>query len=53
MKKMTKYGMAAMMGGMGIFGYMYMKKHPELAQKMKEIAMEANKMMYNKLDDNM
>lgn len=48
--KMSKT-MMAMMGGLGIFGYMYLKKHPDKMNKMREIMMEANRMMYNKLDN--
>lgn len=43
--------MMAMMGGLGIMGYMYFKKHPEKMSKMREMMMEANRMMYNKLDN--
>jgi 23S rRNA maturation mini-RNase III len=42
--------MATMFGGMGIIGYMYLKKHPEKVQMMKDMAKDATKTIYNKLD---
>ena len=42
--------MMAIFGGIGIFSYMYLKKHPEKLDKMREVGMEASQMMYNKLD---
>lgn len=48
--KMMTMKMVAMMAGMGMFGYMYLKKHPEKVQMMKDMGKEASRMMYNKLD---
>ena len=47
--KMVKK-MFMLFGGMGVLGYMYLKKHPEMIESMREFGMEASKMMYNKLD---
>lgn len=44
--------MMAIMAGMSIMGYMYLKKHPEKVEMMKEMGKEASRAMYNKLDDN-
>ncbi len=49
MKMMTK--VMAAIGGMGIFGYMYMKKHPETACKMREMGKNVSQMMYNMFDE--
>ncbi|MBR1937042.1 MAG: hypothetical protein IJ842_05040 [Bacilli bacterium] len=51
MKKMNSLLLASMLGGMGVFGFMYLKKHPNVMCMMKDMAMEANKSMYNKLDN--
>ena len=51
MKMMSMKMMAMMMAGMSIMGYMYLKKHPEKIQMMKDMGKEASKMMYNKLDN--
>ncbi len=48
MKNMT---MAAMLGGMGVAGYMYMKKNPEVANNMKNMIKSAAKKTYETLDD--
>ena len=49
MKMMSK--MMALMAGVSVMGYMYLKKHPEKIQMMKEMGKEASRAMYNKLDD--
>ena len=48
---MMSMKMMAIIAGMGMIGYMYLKKHPEKMQMMKEAGKEASRMMYNKLDD--
>ena len=48
MKMMSK--MIAILGGGGLFGYFYLKSHPEAMAKMKEMGKEASRMMYNKFD---
>lgn len=49
MKNMT---MAAMLGGMGIAGYMYMKKNPSIMHNMKNITKSAAKKVYETLEEN-
>ena len=48
--KMSIMKMATILGGMGVMGYMYFKKHPEMVRKMRDMGKEASRMMYNKLD---
>lgn len=48
MKMMTK--MIAAIGSMGVLGYMYMKKHPDAACKMREIGKDVSQKMYNMFD---
>lgn len=48
MKMMTK--LMAVMGGMGVFGYMYMKKHPDAVCKMREVGKNVSQRMYNMFD---
>ena len=48
MKTMMK--MMAFLGGGGILGYMYLKKHPEKMEMMRELGKEASRKMYNKFD---
>ena len=48
MKNMT---IAAVLGGMGIAGYMYMKRNPEVMRNMKVMAKSAAKKTYDKLDE--
>ena len=43
--------MAAVMGTMGIAGYMYLKKHPEIINNMKKTFKETSKKMYYMFDD--
>lgn len=47
MKHMT---IAAMLGGMGVAGYMYMKKNPQAMDNMKNMVKNAAKKTYEKLD---
>lgn len=53
MKKNTMKHMAtaAMLGGMGVAGYMYLKKNPEVVDNMKHMAKTAAQKTYQKLDD--
>ena len=53
MKKNTMKNMAtaAILGGMGVAGYMYMKKNPEIIHNMKCMAKNAAKKTYEKLED--
>ena len=48
MKTMMK--MMAFLGGGGLLGYMYLKKHPEKLEMMRELGKEASRKMYNKFD---
>lgn len=50
-KKMNGATLAAVLGGMSIAGYMYMKKNPETAKNMKNMAKSITKKAYEKLDD--
>ncbi len=43
--------MAAMLGGMGVAGYMYMKKNPNMMQDAKNMAKNMAKKAYDKLED--
>ena len=43
--------MVMMIGGMGVMGYMYLKKHPEKINKMKKMGRDASRKMYNMLDE--
>lgn len=43
--------MAALAGGAGVVGYMYLKKHPEKIALMKCACKDASRVIYNKLDD--
>lgn len=42
---------AAIIGGVGIASYMYMKKNPELMMQMKNLTKDAAKKAYDKLED--
>ena len=42
---------AAILGGMGVAGYMYFKKNPNAMSNMKEMAKNAAKGAYDKLED--
>ena len=43
--------MAAILGGMGMAGYMYMKKNPNAIDNMKDMAKGMAKDAYNMLED--
>lgn len=49
MKMLMK--MAALAGGVGVVGYMYLKKHPEKIEMMKSACKDASRTIYNKLDE--
>lgn len=53
MEKGSKKGMilAAILGGMGVAGYMYIKKNPLLMCEMKEMTKEMAKKTYEKLEN--
>ena len=51
-KKMNSITMAAILGGMGVAGYMYMKKHPEVTHNIKSMIRSAAKKTYESMDDN-
>lgn len=53
MEKKSKKTMAlmALIGGMGVAGYMYMKKNPDLMCQMKELTKDIAKKTYDKLED--
>lgn len=55
MQKKTKNKMmaAAILGGVSLAGYMYMKKNPNAMDNMKEMAKNAAKKAYNTLEDSM
>ena len=48
MKLMMK--MMMILGGGGLLGFMYLKKHPEKVEMMKNLGKEASRKMYNQLD---
>ena len=48
--KMMSMKMMAILGGMGLMGFYYLKNHPEAKEKMREIEKEASRKMYQKLD---
>lgn len=50
-KTMNKMMWAAILGGMGVAGYMYMKKNPNAMSNMKEMTKNVAKMTYDKLED--
>ena len=50
-RSMNKMMWAAILGGMGVAGYMYMKKNPNAISNMKEMAKNAAKKTYDKLED--
>ena len=43
--------MMAVLGGMGIAGYMYMKNNPSVAHNMKHMTKNAAKKVYDTLDE--
>ena len=50
-KSMNKMMWAAILGGTGVAGYMYMKKNANAMSNMKEMAKNAAKKTYDKLED--
>lgn len=48
MKMMVK--LMLLLGGSGLLGMLYLKKHPEKIQMMKDLGKEASRKMYNQLD---
>ena len=50
MKIISMKMMAMMMAGMGMIGYMYLKKHPEKMQMMKDMGKDISQMMNDKTD---
>lgn len=50
MKKNTMKTMV-MLSGLGIAGYMYMKKNPDMMNNMKGMVKQMAKKTYNKLED--
>ncbi len=46
----TMMKMMTFFGGVGIMGYMYLKKHPEKVSMMKQMGKEMTRKMYNYLD---
>lgn len=53
MEKSSKKSMimAAILGGMGVAGYMYIKRNPLLMCEMKEMTKEMAKKTYDKLEN--
>ena len=43
--------MAAILGGMGFMGYMYLKKHPEMKNMMMQMGKDTSRKMYNMFDE--
>ena len=50
-KKMNKMTWAAILGGMGVAGYMYMMKNPTAMKNMKEMVKGAAKRTYEMMDE--
>ncbi len=50
-KKTKRYMTLAILGGMGVAGYIYMKKNPDLLCQMKEMTKDMAKKTYEKLED--
>ena len=48
--KMILLEMIGITGAASLIGYMYIKKHPEKLQQMKENLKEMSCILYNKLD---
>ena len=51
-KTMKNAAIAAALGGMGVAGYMYMKKNPAVMDNMKNMTKSAAKKVYDALDQN-
>lgn len=47
---MKNMKMTMMVGGAGLLGYWYLKKHPEKVKMLKEMGKAASHMMNDKLD---
>ena len=47
---MSSMTMAAILGGMGVAGYMYMKNHPEVGHNMRNMVKNAAKKTFEKMD---
>lgn len=43
--------MMALMAGMGVVGYMYLKKHPEAIDMMKEMGRDATKKVNKMMEE--
>lgn len=50
-KTMRNMTIAAMLGGMGVAGYMYMKNNPSIMYNMKHMTKHAAKKVYDTLDE--
>lgn len=48
---LLKTGM--LIGGAGVLGYMYLKKHPEVVCKAKQTIKDTSKKVYDMMDDAM
>lgn len=48
--KMMMMKIAALVGGMGVMGYLYLKKHPEKIEMMREVGKDVSRKMYNVFD---
>ena len=48
---MKMYMMMAMIGGLGVAGFMYLKKHPEIMNKMMDIKKDAMNSIDNMMDE--
>ena len=49
--KMMTMKMFALLGGMGMMGYMWLKKHPEKMEKMREMGKDVSRKMYDMFDE--
>lgn len=49
--KMKTMTMMAVLGGMGVMGYMYMKNNPEVTKNMKQMVRSAAKRTYEMMSD--
>lgn len=53
MNKNSKKNMflAAILGGMSVFGYMYLKRNPDIMCQMRELTKDFTKRTYERLED--
>ncbi len=51
MKTMMKTGI--LIGSMGMLGFMYLKKHPEVIYKTKQTIRDTSKNIYDMMDESM